>query len=143
MKRAGPLRSVREETARSNNEEFPSVFLQQCEQFPVKLIAIPILVIDIGASRIQQAEGSNELPQREAYLVFTKDVKHVGEPGEKNIVRSFVPASTLAAMNTHTRSREFYPGARGSGNDRRLVPAIWAPAATQDPYLPREPYSAK
>ena len=69
--------------------------LQEVEHLTVELMAVEVLVIDIGAAAVEDAEGTAEVPQRPAEMEFTEDVEFIAEPGKGDVVGRAVVGAEL------------------------------------------------
>ena len=70
--------------------------LQEVEHLTVELMAVEVLVIDIGAAAVEDAEGAAEVPQGPAEMEFTEDVELIAEPGKGDVVGRAVVGAELA-----------------------------------------------
>ena len=71
------------------------------EHRPVQFVTVPILVIRVLPAGVQDAEVAAEIPQSITNIVAGQDIEHILEPGEEDLVRGFVPASALTAVDAN------------------------------------------
>src|SRR5665647_669974 len=79
-----------------------SIFLKHRKHLTIEFVAVPIFIFNIFPSRIEQAKVPAEVPQGISDSVLRKDIEHITKPCQKYFMRGFAPATTFAAMNTHT-----------------------------------------
>ncbi len=74
---------------------------------------MPVLVGDVGTSRVEDAEGTAEVPERDANVVRGKDLQDIAEPCEHDIVRCLVEGTALSTVDAKALGGKLRP--RGVG----------------------------
>src|SRR6266700_1445473 len=83
---------------------------QQIKQLSVKFMSVPVLINHIVTPGIQDAEITIKIPDGKPDTMTAKNIQYIAEPGQKNIMRCFIPASTFSAMHAHTLLYKICPG---------------------------------
>jgi hypothetical protein len=82
---------------------------EKFEELAVKLVTVPILVKDISAAGVEDAERAAEIPEGIADLVGFQDIHDIAEPAEENVVGRFVVGAAFTAMDADTLFHELSP----------------------------------
>ncbi len=69
------------------------MFLQQVKQLAIQLVSVPVFVLHILPSGIKEPKASAEFPQAPSDAVFREYIQCVGEPGQKDLMRSLIIAT--------------------------------------------------